>query len=280
LDFSGGSGIHVIGGGTSLIGVILVGPRMGRFGKDGAVKNITGYSKAMICLGTFILWFGWFGFNPGSTRLLTNGQSLVAARCAITTLLSAGTSGISMFFISRVLLGCYDLSLVMNGILSGLVSVTACCAFVDHWAAVVIGAIAPIIYISASRLLVWLKLDDPVDAIPVHLCCGIYGTLVLGLFARKEYIDSVHFADTDEYGLFFGGGIEQFGIQAMGTLIIFVWSVLNALFVFVPFRLMGRIRISAEREAGIIREKMSEDSWARVEVMDNGRLDQFQFRVF
>lgn len=213
IDFAGSGVVHMCGGVTALCAAIVLGPRLGRFYDEetgeplASPKEFAPHSVALQVLGTFILWFGWYGFNPGSTLAISpDGYGAVAALCAVTTTLSAASGSVSAMFTDTIL-GMistgeaeYDLTMAMNGALGGLVGITANCCVVEPWAACLIGIISGWVYVGSSKLLIKLKIDDAVDAVPVHMFCGIWGCIATGVFAST---DRVAFA----YGIEDAGGI-------------------------------------------------------------------------
>ncbi len=200
IDFSGCGVIHMTGGITGLVAAKILGPRKGRFFDDRGepLKTpmvIAQHSVALQALGTFILWFGWYGFNSGSTLMITmpyRGQT--AARCVVATTLGSASGAISSLLIHLFLTeretgeGVFDLTMALNGALSGLVSITAGCAVIEPWAAIIAGLIGGLNYVVGSRLLIRWRLDDAVDAIPVHFSNGIWGLIVVGLLANPTYV--------------------------------------------------------------------------------------------
>merc|ERR1712045_58507 len=212
-----GSGVvHMTGGCTALVAAIILGPRIGRFydAEGNALPepvDFPAHSVALQVLGTFLLWFGWYGFNPGSTLAISpSGYGAVAALCAVTTTLSAASGCVSALFTDTII-GMltegeaeYDLTMAMNGALGGLVGITANCCVVEPWAAVLIGIISGWVYVLSSKLLVKLKIDDAVDAIPVHGFCGIWGCLAVGIFGSTDRIATAYGSETA--GIFYGKG--------------------------------------------------------------------------
>lgn len=206
-DFAGSTVVHMCGGIVAFVGGLIVGPRVGKFNADGSSNPIPGHNLPMAFIGTFILAFGWFGFNAGSTLLGTDAQIGIIAT---NTTLAAGAGACVAYMVSALRFGKPDPSFSCNGLLGGLVAVTAPCAFIDAWAAVLIGAIGGLIVVYAASFVEdKCKIDDPVGAISVHGFCGIWGGLSLGLFANGKY--------ADVKGLFFGNP-SQFAIQALGVL--------------------------------------------------------------
>jgi len=198
IDFAGSGVVHMTGGATALVAAIILGPRRGRFhDEDGNAletpKDFPAHSVALQILGTFVLWFGWYGFNPGSALAIANEDAAAtAALCAVTTTLSAASGCVSAMFLDSFIESrksgetSYDLTMAMNGALSGLVAITAGCAVVYPWAAVVIGIISGFVYYLFSKFLIIMKIDDAVDAIPVHFANGAWGVIAVGLFADED----------------------------------------------------------------------------------------------
>jgi ammonium transporter, Amt family len=208
VDFAGSGVVHMIGGTVALAGAIVIGPRIGRFNKDGSANAMPGHSIPLGVLGTIILFFGWFGFNPGSSLAFTGGGRLLASAAAVNTLLAGGAGGVSaMLFVwwfgpSRK----PDPGLSVNGILAGLVAITSPCAFVNPIGAVIIGLVAGVIVCLASFALERLHIDDPVGAVPVHFCNGIWGLLSVGLFADANPSSAGwNGVEGTITGIFFGG---------------------------------------------------------------------------
>lgn len=228
IDFAGSTVVHSLGGWMGLAGTIALGPRIGKFGAKHEVKPILGHNMSMSVLGMFILWFGWFGFNPGSTGVIKDGSFAIIA---ITTNLAACAGGTTAIIMSWLLFKRPDVSMVVNGILGGLVAITAGCNNVDPKGAVAIGGIAGILVVYCVLLLDWLKIDDPVGAVSVHGFCGAWGTLAVGLFANPNY-------GGGPAGLFYGGGTAQLGAQALGVGTVFVWGFSASLLVFYFMKLV------------------------------------------
>eukprot|EP00339_Tiarina_fusa_P026250 CAMPEP_0117032456 /NCGR_PEP_ID=MMETSP0472-20121206/23262_1 /TAXON_ID=693140 ORGANISM="Tiarina fusus, Strain LIS" /NCGR_SAMPLE_ID=MMETSP0472 /ASSEMBLY_ACC=CAM_ASM_000603 /LENGTH=575 /DNA_ID=CAMNT_0004741095 /DNA_START=30 /DNA_END=1757 /DNA_ORIENTATION=- len=205
IDFAGSGVVHMTGGCIALIATWVLGPRRGRFHdeKTGEVlakpKDIKGHNMGLQLLGTMILWFGWYGFNSGSALLLdTPHYQEVAGLCLVTTTLAAGVAGITVLLFNLIIMeriegkAKYDLTLTMNGVLAGLAGITGGCGIVEPWAAVIIGFVAGILYLCSSKLLIVLRLDDAVDAIPVHLVGGMWGMLSVGLFASPLRLEKAY----------------------------------------------------------------------------------------
>ena len=244
-DFAGSTVVHSLGGWISLVGTIVLGPRIGKFMKDGRAKAIVGHSIPLVSLGVFLLWFGWFGFNPGSTLgAASEANQEAIGRIAANTNLSACTGAIAAMLAIWAISGKPDLTMTMNGALAGLVAVTAPCAFVSPAAAMVIGAIAGCIVVLGVLLLDRLGVDDPVGAIPVHGMNGTFGTLAVGLWGQKALSGGVLAAD----GLFEGGGLTQLGIQALGNVCVVAFALVSMGLVFVLIKKTVGLRVSKEEE--------------------------------
>jgi Amt family ammonium transporter len=256
-DFAGSTVVHSVGGWAALVGAAILGGRLGRYGSDGSVKAIPGHSMALSTLGCLVLWLGWFGFNPGSTMGIAGGGQLVA-HIALTTNLAAAAGGVAATITAWVYLGKPDLSMIINGILAGLVGITAPCAFVNLPSAILIGAIAGVIIVFSVGMFDSLKIDDPVGATSVHLVCGIWGTLAVGLFSVGPGADLGNgFILYDEgagpaAGLLFGGGLTALIPQIIGILAVGGFTVAFSFIVWYAIAALmgGSIRVSAEEEIG------------------------------
>jgi ammonium transporter, Amt family len=261
IDFAGSGVVHMTGGCTALYATTILGARQGRFydrhGNPLAKPGLTkGHSVALQMLGTFILFFGWFGFNPGSALgLAVPNKGPVAALAAVNTTLSAAAGAISALVtnsvIDRYRVGEYSLDIVMamNGCLSGLVAVTAGCAVVEPWAALIIGMVAGWCYILADYLLIRAKLDDAVAAIQVHLASGMWGVVATGLFAAPRHLVAAY--DTDSHpGLFYAalGSPNLLPAQLAGALFIVAWTLLSTLPFFAILDWFGLFRVNALEE--------------------------------
>lgn len=247
LDFAGSGVVHTVGGTAGLMGALVVGPRIGKFNKDGSVNAIPGHNIGIACLGMFILWFGWYGFNPGSTLALTGGFADVAGRVAVTTTLAACAGAVTANFFSKGTTGKWDMGYVVNGALGGLVGITAGCATVQPWAAIIIGAVAAVVVIGVMKLLDALKIDDPVGAVPVHMGGGIWGVLAVGLFTDQDLLNSAY-GSTENYGLLLGGGAEQFLAQLIGIAAIVGWTAVTAGALFLAIKFTIGLRVDEHEE--------------------------------
>ena len=242
LDFAGSTVVHSVGGWVALVGAIMVGARLGKYGKDGKPRAIPGHSMPLAMLGVFILWFGWFGFNPGSTM----GAVPDIAHIAVTTNLAAAAGAILATATIWIVGKKPDVAMAGNGALAGLVAITAPCAFVEPWAAVVIGAAAGAIVVGSVIFFDRIRVDDPVGAISVHGICGAFGTLALGLFAAPRLTTDLGLGTSA--GVFYGGGFAQFGVQALGVFTVFGWVVAASAIVFGAIKATMGLRVSPEEE--------------------------------
>jgi Amt family ammonium transporter len=231
-DFAGSTVVHSIGGWLALAGAITLGPRLGKYGPDKKPRAIMGHNLPLAALGVFILWFGWFGFNPGST---TVGSGLVGY-IAVTTNLAAAAGALLALITSWIVVKKPDISMTLNGALAGLVAITAPCDGVSPIGAIIIGAVAGILVVFSVLFFDYvLKVDDPVGAVSVHGVCGLWGTLSFGLFAMDG-------------GLFYGGGFKQLGVQLLGAGTAFVWAFALGMILFAVLKRTIGLRVSEEEE--------------------------------
>ncbi|MEM1283074.1 MAG: ammonium transporter [Chlamydiota bacterium] len=239
-DFAGSTVVHSTGGWLALTGAIMVKPRIGKYNADGSSNSLPGHSIPLATLGTFILWFGWFGFNPGSTMTLDPSIAHIAA----TTNISGASGAIAAMCTAWWLFKKPDTSMALNGALGGLVSITAGCAFVSLGSAVWIGALGGSLVVFAVYFIdQYLKIDDPVGAVAVHGVCGAWGTLALGLFAEDHFSPG-----TTGDGLFFGGGLGLLGIQALAVIAVFAWCMATGFLLFYIIRSLIGLRVTREEE--------------------------------
>lgn len=226
-DFAGSAVVHSVGGWIALVGAAILGPRVGKYTHDGKPKAIPGHNLTLACLGVFILWFGWFGFNPGS-QLAASGEAdrIAISHVFLTTNLAACTGGIMALLVTWIKYGKPSLSFTLNGILAGLVGVTAGCDLVSPLGAAVIGAICGTVMIFSVEFIERkLKIDDPVGASSVHGVCGALGTILTGLLATSG-------------GLLYGGGWGFLGAQVFGVIVVGLWAAGVG---FVVFKLLDKI---------------------------------------
>ena len=239
-DFAGSTVVHSTGGWMALVGAMILGPRIGKFTKDGRINAIPGHSLPMAALGVFILWLGWFGFNPGSTM----AADLSIAQIAMTTNMAAATGAFGAMLTSYLIFKKADISMTLNGVLAGLVAITAGCAYVSPISAAIIGLIGGIVVVLAVLGIDKLGIDDPVGAVSVHGVCGALGTLCVGLFAEAKYAP----AETTGDGLFFGGGTSLLVSQGIGVGAVMVYCLVTGSILFGAIKLIVGLRVSAEEE--------------------------------
>jgi len=250
-DFAGSTVVHTIGGFIALAGAIALGPRLGRrFKRDGGGPMLP-HDLTIASCGGLILWFGWYGFNPGSTLSAMDFEGI--GRVATNTTLAACAAGLAAmaFAYLTVCKGKWDVSFTVNGFLAGLVAITCPCYWVSPFGAVVLGAVAGVLVVLGVELLEWLRIDDPIGAVPVHGFCGIWGTLSLGLFACGKYGATGPLGPDNAApltGLFYGGGVQVLVAQAIGSLIVTVATFVVALVVMKIINAFGKLRISEEGE--------------------------------
>ncbi len=241
IDFAGSTVVHSVGGWLALAGAIILGPRIGKYGPDKKARAIPGHNIPLAALGVFILWFGWFGFNPGSTTL---GDGEIG-RVAVTTNLAAAAGAILAMITSWIISKKPDASMSLNGALAGLVAITAGCYTVTPVGAIFIGAIAGVLVVfSVIFIDSVLKVDDPVGAVSVHGVCGAFGTLCCGLFGAEKAL-GIGDANT---GLFYGGGFAQTGTQLVGILAGFAWAFVTGLILFGAIKATMGLRCEPEEE--------------------------------
>ncbi|CDF39904.1 unnamed protein product [Chondrus crispus] len=228
IDFAGCSVVHMVGGFAGLAGAAIVGPRYGRFNAEGKPVPMPGHSATLCTLGTFMLWFGWYGFNPGSALGISGGAYTVVARCAVTTTIAAAAGGITTLVLKKVMDHIFDLLAVLNGILAGLVAITACCAFVEVWAAVIIGAIGA--------------------AFPIHGAVGFWGALCSGIFNSKTYQAAAGLPDQQGGFVMDISEWKLFASNLVGCIIIVCWVLVLIVPFFFALNVMGLLRISESEE--------------------------------
>ena len=237
-DFAGSAAVHAMGGFSALAAAIVLGPRIGKYSKEGTSNTIPGHNLPLASVGAFILWFGWFGFNPGSSLGAVGNWELIGS-VVVNTFLASAAGGIATMFYTYFSYGKIDITMVINGILAGLVSITAGCNVVGPMAAILIGFIAGILVDVAVLFFDKMKVDDPVGAVAVHGINGLFGTLAVGFFAV-------------EGGLFFGGGADLLITQLVGVLTIALFSFSITFILMKVLKSLVGIRItSEEEEAGI-----------------------------
>lgn len=237
-DFAGSTVVHSVGGWAALAGIIVLGPRIGKF-KNGKICPIPGHNLSLATLGVFILWLGWFGFNPGSTMGVGDGSAI--SHIFVTTNSAAVAAIITSMLTAWLVLKKPDLSMILNGCLAGLVAITAPCAFVTVNASIVIGAIAGVLVVLAVLFFDRIRIDDPVGALSVHLVNGIWGTLALGIFADNKISNAVAAFDVT-------GGMKQFLIQLEGVVAVGAFTFIISLVVWYALKLTLGVRVTPEEE--------------------------------
>jgi len=248
-DFAGSTAVHMVGGVAALIGAKMLGPRIGKYGKDGKPKAIPGHNLTLAALGVFILWFCWFGFNGGSTVSADGDGVLVSlGNIFTTTNLAAAVSTVTVMIITWIRYKKPDVSMTLNGSLAGLVAITAGTDLVSPAGAFFIGVIAGLVVVFGIDFIdKKLKIDDPVGAIGVHGLCGATGTLMVGLFSAAEYTYAGG-ALTMPKGLFYGGGLKLLGVEALGVVSVAAWVAVVMFIIFSIIKATTGLRVSKEDE--------------------------------
>ncbi|MDR1743629.1 MAG: ammonium transporter [Dysgonamonadaceae bacterium] len=236
-DFAGSTIVHSVGGWIALVGAAILGPRIGKYSKDGKSKAIPGHNLTIAALGVFILWFGWFGFNPGSQLAASGEENRIAiSHVFLTTNLAAAAGGLFSLLTAWIKYKKPSLSLTLNGVLAGLVGITAGCDAVSPWGSIIVGAICGIVMVFSVEFIdKTLKIDDPVGASSVHGTCGFVGTLLTGLLATDG-------------GLFYGGGASLFMAQLIAALIVGAWAAGAGYVIFKVLDVTVGIRVSRRVE--------------------------------
>lgn len=240
-DFAGDTAVHSVGGWAALSGAMILGPRIGKYDKNGRPRAIPGHSMSLAVIGLFVLWLGWFGFNPGSTMSFQNPSDVM--HILMTTNTSAIAAVLTSTVAAWVFIGKPDLGMTVNGCLAGLVGITASCAYVTVGASMLIGAIAGVLVVFAVMFFDRIKVDDPVGATSVHLVCGVFGTICVGLFA-KEGVTTL----SSRSGLFYGGGFGLLGVQLLGIIVVGIFVFAASSLVWYALKKTVGIRVSAEEE--------------------------------
>jgi Amt family ammonium transporter len=255
VDFAGSTQVHSIGGWAALVGAWMLGPRIGKYSADGKVNPIPGHSMMAATIGCFVLWFGWFGFNPGSTM----GMDAVAiGEIAMTTNTAAAFATLTATATCWIIMGKPDLGMTLNGCLAGLVAITAPCAFVSVGSSVIIGSIAGVLVVFAVMFFDKIKIDDPVGATSVHLVNGVFGTICVGLFSTADRIgprtgngaimEALKTNPNAGAGLFMGGGFGQLGVQLMGVAMVAVYVAVASFIFWSICKATVGMRVPAEEE--------------------------------
>ncbi|OGW83315.1 MAG: ammonia permease [Omnitrophica bacterium RIFCSPHIGHO2_02_FULL_51_18] len=239
-DFAGSTVVHSVGGWAALAGVIVLGPRFGKYDENGNVRQVPGHNLSLATVGCFILWLGWFGFNPGSTMAAVVNDM---ARICVTTNSAAVAAIMTATITSWILMGKPDLGMTLNGCLAGLVAITAPCAYVSVESSLIIGAVAGVLVVLAVAFFDKIRIDDPVGALSVHLVNGIFGTICVGLFAQDQFI-----ANTTGNGLFFGGGTKLLTAQLTGIGAVAAFTFIGGLVVWTIIKVVMGLRVSLHEE--------------------------------
>ena len=241
-DFAGSTVVHAVGGWAALAGALVLGARIGKYGPDGKPRAMPGHNMALAVLGVFILWLGWFGFNPGSTMAL---DPVAISHIFVTTNIAAATGAIAALMVSWLRFKKPDSSMTFNGVLASLVAITAPCAFVGVGSAALIGVVGGALVVPAVLFFERVGVDDPVGAISVHGVCGVWGTMALGLFAAPPFAGG---EGQPGLGLFFGGGVTQLWIQTLGTVAASLAAFAAAYVLFLGIKAVLGLRVTPEEE--------------------------------
>ncbi len=251
-DFAGSAAVHAMGGFSALAAAIVLGPRIGKYEPDGTITPIPGHNLPLAAVGAFILWFGWFGFNPGSTLGAVGNWELIG-QVVVNTFLASAAGGASTMAYTYFRYGQIDITMVINGVLAGLVAITAGCNVVGPNSAIIIGLVAGVLVDVAVVVIDKMKIDDPVGAIAVHGINGLFGTIAVGLFAQES-------------GLFFGGGAGQLITQTIGVTTIAIFSFAVTYLVFTILKATVGVRVSREEEnAGIDAASLGVEAYSTFE---------------
>lgn len=260
IDFAGSGVVHLVGGFAGLWGSIIEGPRVGRFDAFGNPVSMRGHNATLVVLGTFLLWFGWFGFNPGSfdkilvayPNTVDQGNWTAIGRTAVTTTLAGSMAGVVTLFGRRLLVGHWDALDVCNGVLGGFVAITSGCSVVEPWAAILCGFVAAWVLIGLNVVALKLGFDDPLEAAQLHGGCGAWGLIFTGLFAKEEFIvqtyDSGRIGVPRSYGLLLGGGWGLIGAQLLEIVVIMGWVSVTMGPLFYTLHRLKLLRISTDEE--------------------------------
>lgn len=243
-DFAGSAVVHSVGGWAGLVGILLLGPRIGKYNSEGKVNPIPGHSMALASIGCLILWLGWFGFNPGSTM----AAGVQIGHIAVTTNTAAAFGSLTAAVTAWLVLGKPDLSMILNGCLAGLVAITAPCAVVTVAGSAAIGAIAGVLAVLAVIFWDKLRVDDPVGALAVHLVNGTFGVICVGLFASPAVMKKYAMEAYCRPGLFYGGGFEQLGVQLLGIAAVAGFTIGASFIAWGVIKATLGIRVAAHEE--------------------------------
>jgi Amt family ammonium transporter len=250
IDLAGSGVVHMVGGIAGFWAATIEGPRLGRFDKGGKSLEIRGHSGTLVVLGTFLLWFGWYGFNPGSQLSIIGSNSTVVGRIAVCTTLCGAASGVTTLFARRIIDGHWTVQDSCNGLLAGFASITAGAHVLEPWAAVLCGFCTAWVFLGLCKLMPRFRYDDPLEAFQLHGGCGAFGVFYVGLLAKKEFILQAYANkdDSTPYGLFYGGGGKLFAAQIVDILVIAGWvsALMGPLFFLLHSA--GWLRVSPDVE--------------------------------
>ncbi|CAI8603249.1 unnamed protein product [Vicia faba] len=258
IDFAGSGVVHMVGGIAGLWGAFIEGPRIGRFDRTGRSVALKGHSASLVVLGSFLLWFGWYGFNPGSFLTIVKnygnngrdyyGQWSAIGRTGVTTTLAGCTAALTTLFSKRLLDGHWNVIDVCNGLLGGFAAITSGCSVVEPWAAIVCGFVAAWVLIGLNKLAVKVKYDDPLEAAQLHGGCGAWGVLFTGLFAKREYVEEIYGIGRP-CGLLMGGGGRLFAAQMVEVVVVCGWVTVTMAPLFYGLNKMKLLRVSRDEES-------------------------------
>jgi Amt family ammonium transporter len=249
VDFGGGGVVHMTGGIAALIGAYMVGPRIGRFGPNGEVRSIPQLSWVYQTIGTLILWFGWYGFN-GMSSVYIVGNGLITAKVMVNSTIAASISCISSLLVAYLTMGFIDPDAVNNGVIGGLAAITGACGVVEPEGAVLIGFIAGFIYQGGKLLLLKLRIDDVINASPVHFLCAVWGMLATGLLAEETNYGLYYYTERQHEccGAFYGCGGNLLGAQTIFVLVDIAWTGTTVFAMFIIAKYTVGLRVSEEIE--------------------------------
>lgn len=255
IDFAGSGVVHMVGGIAGLWGALIEGPRIGRFDRTGRSVALRGHSASLVVLGSFLLWFGWYGFNPGSFFTIAKGyggagyygQWSAIGRTAVTTTLAGSTAALTTLFSKRLLVGHWNVIDVCNGLLGGFAAITSGCAVVEPWAAIVCGFVAAWVLIGLNKVAAKVEYDDPLEAAQLHGGCGAWGVLFTGLFAKREYVEEIYGIGRP-CGALMGGGGKLVAAQLIQIVVVCGWVTATMGPLFYVLHKLNLLRISREDE--------------------------------
>ncbi|GAB2700247.1 ammonium transporter [Paenibacillus thermoaerophilus] len=242
-DFAGSTVVHLTGATAALVATLLLKPRLGKYNKDGKPNQLPGHNQVLSVLGVIILWIGWLGFNPGSTLTAVNDGFF--GFVSLNTNLAAAAGAVAALVVSWIYFGKADIPSMLNGVLAALVAITASCAFVETWAAVVIGAVAGVLTFFTAQWFEKAGIDDPIYAFSVHGIAGMWGSLSTGFFASERLVEIV---GVGKPGLFYGGGLEQLGVQALGVAACFLFVFVVSFVILSIMKATMGLRVTEEEE--------------------------------